>query len=214
MEIMTINTNELANKNLVKGLTKLNKLASGMRKGQKDFALELGRIAYNELYVEDFENLDGFCEFLGMSKSTVSQAKKYYEIREQYKEDDKQFEKNHVELFDSFSFSQIVETFKVYNFFGFIQHLCFLEQINVEMSAKEIRALAKQTIEDVKDELNDYSEETETESTEEETEEVEESEVEVIDGVIESALNCVSIMINERFNGDKKKALEYLEKNL
>ena len=165
------------------------------------------------MYGEDFENLDGFCEFLGMSKSTVSQAKKYYEIREQYKEDDKQFEKNHVELFDSFSFSQIVETFKVYNFFGFIQHLCFLEQINVEMSAKEIRALAKQTIEDVKDELNDYSEETETEFAEEEVE-VDESEVEVIDGVIESALNCVAIMINERFNGDKKKALEYLEKNL
>ena len=214
MEIMTINTNELANKNLVKGLTKLNKLASGMRKGQKDFALELGRIAYNELYVEDFENLDGFCDFLGMSKSTVSQAKKYYEIREQYKEDDKQFEKNHVELFDSFSFSQIVETFKIYNFFGFIQHLCFLEQINVEMSAKEIRALAKQTIDDVKEELNDFSEETETEHTEEEVEEVEDSEVEVIDGVIESALNCVSIMINERFNGDKKKALEFLENNL
>ena len=214
MEIMTINTNELANKNLVKGLTKLNKLAIGMRKGQEDFALELGRIAYNELYVEDFENLDGFCDFLGMSKSTVSQAKKYYEIRENYKEDDKQFEKNHVELFDSFSFSQIVETFKVYNFFGFIQHLCFLEQINVDMSAKEIRALAKQTIEDVKDELNDFTEETETEHADEEPEEVEASEVEVIDGVIESALNCVSIMINERFNGDKKKALEFLANNL
>ena len=213
MEIMTINTNELANKNLVKGLTKLNKLASGMRKGQKDFALELGRIAYNELYVEDFENLDGFCDFLGMSKSTVSQAKKYYEIREQYKEDDKQFEKNHVELFDSFSFSQIVETFKVYNFFGFIQHLCFLEQINIEMSAKDIRALAKQTIEDVKDELNDFSEYTENEHVDEDSE-VEDSEVEVIDGVIESALNCVSIMINERFNGDKKKALEFLANNL
>lgn len=214
MEIMTIKTTELANKGLIKGLNKLNKLVGNMRKGQKDFSLELGRIVYNELYIDDFANLDGFCEFLGLSKSTLSQAKKYYELRELYRQDDEIHNRNNTELFDSFSFSQIVETFRIYNFFGFVEYDCFLQEISTEMTAKEIRDFAKNRIEEVENELIEFADEEIKEVTDEEIEDEVEVVENTIDTVIESALNCVAIMINERFNGDKKKALDYLSDNL
>lgn len=217
MELMAINTTELANKGLVKGLTKLNKLIGHIKHGQCDFAFELGRIVYNELYVDDFETLDNFCDYIHLSKSSISQAKKYYEIHEKILDDDKIHNENKIEFFNSFSYSQITETYRVYNFFGLVEYIAFLNTLDITMTTKEVRERAIESVSEAEKEIDEFHDEvTKDVEEQEETEETEEvvEVVENIDEVIDTALTLVSIMINKKFDGDKEKALEFIKNSL
>lgn len=220
MELMTINTTELANKGLVRGLTKLNKLIGNIKHGQCDFAFELGRIVYNELYVDDFETMDDFCAYIHLSKSSISQSKKYYEIHEKILDDDKIHDENKIEFFNSFSYSQITETYRVYNFFGLVEYIAFLNTLDITMTTKEVRERAIEIVSEAEKEMNEFHDEVtkdvEEQEEEEETEEREESVevIENIDEVIDTALTLVSIMINKKFDGDKEKALEFIKNSL
>lgn len=217
MELMTINTTELANKGLVKGLTKLNKLIGNIKHGQCDFAFELGRIGYNELYIDDFETLDDFCEYIHLSKSSISQAKKYYEIHEKILDDDKIHDENKIAFFNSFSYSQITETYRVYNFFGLVEYIAFLNTLDITMTTKEVRERAIESVSEAEKEIdefhNEVTKDVEEQEEAEETEEIVEV-IENIDEVIDTALTLVSIMINKKFDGDKEKALEFIKNSL
>lgn len=71
-ELKTINTNALANKELAKELTNINKALTGIAGSEWKIAKSVHHIMGKELYKDDFETDKAFADTIGVSKASLS----------------------------------------------------------------------------------------------------------------------------------------------
>ena len=74
-ELMTLNTTELSNKNLVTQFTRINKAIETGNKFKWTIADSIKTIIVDELYTEDFETEKKLADVFGMSRSNLNKMK-------------------------------------------------------------------------------------------------------------------------------------------
>lgn len=174
MELIKIETKELANKELKKVLNTVNSLYENLKGNQKLIAYNLGTLINTEAWKDDFEKLSDFLRYIGLNKTTASFFKKFASC----------VDTNVIS--SEFSYTQIVETFPLLEDVETtaitIELLNYLE-IKSEMSCKEIREIVKKVLESsVVVDVEEESEESEAETEEEtEAEEIDESKQMMVD---------------------------------
>lgn len=162
MELIRIETKELANKELKKVLNTVNSLYENLKGNQKLIAFNLGTLINTEAWKDDFEKLSDFLRYIGLNKTTASFFKKFASC----------VDTNVIS--SEFSYTQIVETFPLLEDVETtsitIELLSYLE-IKPEMSCKEIREIVKKVLESsIVVDVEEEAEESEAEESEAETE--------------------------------------------
>ena len=166
-ELMKIETNEIANKELKKSFSEINKAVSTIGRNTWKVADEIAKIVNYELYKEDFENLHELSKVVGMSASNISRMSRVSVLKNKY------YEK--LEKFSVSCVSEMLTVAEKVDENSFITFLNFLLREDISTVAG-IRKYAKNFLEV---EETEETEEVETEEVEtEETEEVETEETE------------------------------------
>lgn len=160
MELTTVKTTELTNKELAKSLNTINGLVCDLKNNKKLIAFNIGTIINDEMWVDDFKDTKTFFKFLNISKATASQFKKLASVVD-------------VQVVNSdFSYSQIAETYPLLDLMDTIrmQYLNDLE-ITSDMTCSEIRKKVKSIIDSqIVDEPTEGETTEETETSGETTE--------------------------------------------
>lgn len=169
MELIKVETKNLANAELREELSTCNNLFANIKGNQKQIAISLGKIIVGELYKSDFEKLSNFLRYIGLNKSTATQFKKFVEYTSE-------------DLIESnFSYSQIVEMFPLVDCeqcTSLSLNIVEMFDINESMTCREIRDIVKYVITDEVEAIDSEAEaeaeaEVEVEAEEAEAEEAE-----------------------------------------
>lgn len=172
-ELAKIETNEIANKELKKSFSEINKAVSTIGRNTWKVADEIAKIINDELYKEDFENLHELAKVVGMSASNISRMSRVSVLKNKY-----------YEKLEKFSVSCVSEMLTVAEKVDENAFLSFLTQLleNEITTVSGIRKYAKKFLGVAETEETEETEEIEeTEETEEvETEEIEETDKEEI----------------------------------
>ena len=171
-ELVKIETNEIANKELKKSFSEINKAVSTIGRNTWKVADEIAKIVNDELYKEDFENLHELSKVVGMSASNISRMSRVSLLKNKY-----------YEKLEKFSVSCVSEMLTVAEKVDENMFLTFLGLLleNEITTVSGVRKYAKKFLE-VEEVETEETEEVETEETEEvETEETEETKEEIYD---------------------------------
>lgn len=168
-ELVKIETEEIANKELKKSFSEINKAISTIGRNTWKVADEIAKIVNDELYKEDFENLHELSKVVGMSASNISRMSRVSVLKNKY-----------YEKLEKFSVSCVSEMLTVAEKVDENMFLTFLGLLleNEITTVADIRKYAKKFLE-VEEEIEEAEAEVEeVEETEEvEAEETEEEEI-------------------------------------
>ena len=168
-ELVKIETEEIANKELKKSFSEINKAISTIGRNTWKVADEIAKIVNDELYKEDFENLHELSKVVGMSASNISRMSRVSVLKNKY-----------YEKLEKFSVSCVSEMLTVAEKVDENMFLTFLGLLleNEITTVAAIRKYAKKFLE-VEEEIEEAEAEVEeVEETEEvETEETKEEEI-------------------------------------
>ena len=168
-ELVKIETEEIANKELKKSFSEINKAISTIGRNTWKVADEIAKIVNDELYKEDFENLHELSKVVGMSASNISRMSRVSVLKNKY-----------YEKLEKFSVSCVSEMLTVAEKVDENMFLTFLGLLleNEITTVADIRKYAKKFLE-VEEEIEEAEAEVEeVEETEEvETEETKEEEI-------------------------------------
>lgn len=168
-ELVKIETEEIANKELKKSFSEINKAISTIGRNTWKVADEIAKIVNDELYKEDFENLHELSKVVGMSASNISRMSRVSVLKNKY-----------YEKLEKFSVSCVSEMLTVAEKVDENMFLTFLGLLleNEITTVAGIRKYAKKFLE-VEEEIEEAEAEVEeVEETEEvEAEETEEEEI-------------------------------------
>lgn len=175
MELIINENRIVTNVELNDALKNLRDAILDERKSKKDIAKYIGKIVYESLYADDFKNVSEFAEYIGLSKSSLTQFKNYYDMTETG------FSKS-VDLsnyYNLLSYTQIIELYPLYKAifidnYGLEENFLDALIFAIDKSTKAIREYVTQTL----DIITPFKSENETceESEEYESETCEESE--------------------------------------
>lgn len=138
------------------------------RKSKKDIAKYIGKIVYQSLYADDFKNVAEFAEYIGLSKSSLTQFKNYYDMTETG------FVKS-VDLsnyYNSLSYTQIIELYPLYKAvfidnYGMEENFLDALIFAIDKSTKAIREYVTQTLDIITPLKTENNEKSENETCEE-----------------------------------------------
>ena len=174
-ELVKIETNEIANKELKKSFSEINKAISTIGRNTWKVADEIAKIVNDELYKEDFENLHELAKVVGMSASNISRMSRVSLLKNKY------YEK--LEKFSVSCVSEMLTVAEKVDENAFLTFLNFLLHEDI-LTVAGVRKYAKNFLEE--------TEEVEIEETEEaEIEEMEEIYDVEFDGVVYQVLASV-----------------------
>lgn len=162
MELIINESRIVTNKELNDALKNLRDAILDERKSKKDIAKYIGKIVYESLYADDFKNVAEFAEYIGLSKSSLTQFKNFYDMTETG------FAKQ-VDLskyYNSLSYTQIIELYPLYKAvfidnYGLEENFLDALSFAIDKSTKAIREYVIQTLDIVtplKTENNEKSE--------------------------------------------------------
>lgn len=161
-ELVKIETNEIANKELKKSFLEINKAVSTIGRNTWKVADEIAKIVNDELYKEDFENLHELAKVVGMSASNISRMSRVSLLKNKY------YEK--LEKFSVSCVSEMLVVAEKVDENAFITFLNFLLREDISTVAG-VRKYAKNFLE-AEVEQKDIKEIEEVEETEEVEEEI------------------------------------------
>lgn len=87
-DLITMNVTTLANKELAKSITAINRAVETGNKSSWIVAEEFTRIVNDELFEDDFDNEKQFADFVGVTKGYISQCKHAVDFKENHKDID------------------------------------------------------------------------------------------------------------------------------
>ena len=173
-ELEKIETNEIANKELKKSFSEINKAVSTIGRNTWKVADEIAKLVNDESYEEDFENLHELSKVVGMSASNISRMSRVSVLKNKY-----------YEKLEKFSVSCVSEMLTVAERVDENMFLTFLGLL-LENEITTVAGIRKYTkkfleveeVEEVKEvkevkEVEEVEEKEETEETEEEIYDVE-----------------------------------------
>lgn len=168
MELIINESRIVTNKELNDALKNMRDAILDERKSKKDIAKYIGKIVYESLYADDFKNVAEFAEYIGLSKSSLTQFKNFYDMTETGFA--KQIDLN--KYYNSLSYTQIVELYPLYKAvfidnYGLEENFLDALIFAIDKSTKTIREYVIQTLDIITPLKTENNEKSENETCEE-----------------------------------------------